>query len=207
MSSLTGSSAIHRVGEFTHSLRLDAVPADVRRQAALSLLDTIGCMVAGSATSDAGALLAAEGADAEGRSTVVGHARRLSPRAAARCNGYLGDIFELNDLTGGHASIATVAAAMTAAEVADASGRALLEAVTAGIEATTRIYNAVYPTLQEPRQKRHVADLGRERNRRGRRRRPAAAAGRVTSPGGAGHSGRPRRGGARARRWRGPRAR
>ena len=148
MSSVTGSFAIHRVGEFTHSLRLDAVPADVRRQAALSLLDTIGCMVAGSATSDAGALLAAEGADAEGRSTVVGHARRLSPRAAARCNGYLGDIFELNDLTGGHASIATVAAAMTAAEAADASGRALLEAVTAGIEATTRIYNAVYPTLK-----------------------------------------------------------
>ena len=139
------SSAIHRLGEFTHSLRLDAVPAEVRRQAALSPLDTVGCMVAGSATSDAWALLAA---DAEGRSTVVGHARRLNPRAAARCNGYLGDIFELNDLTGGHASIATVAAALTAAEVADASGRALLEAVTAGIEATTRIYNAVYPTLK-----------------------------------------------------------
>jgi 2-methylcitrate dehydratase PrpD len=126
VSSFTGSSAIHRMGEFTHSLRLDAVPADVRRQAALSLLDTIGCIVAGSETSDAGALLAAEGADAEGQSTVVGHARRLSPRAPARCNGYLGDIFELNDLTGGDASIATVAAAMTAAEISDASGRVCL---------------------------------------------------------------------------------
>jgi 2-methylcitrate dehydratase PrpD len=41
-----------------------------------------------------------------------------------------------------------VAAALTQAEAADASGRALLEAVTAGIEAATRIYNAVYPTLK-----------------------------------------------------------
>lgn len=32
--------------------------------------------------------------------------------------------------------------------MANASGRALLEAVTAGIEATTRVYNAVYPTLK-----------------------------------------------------------
>ena len=130
---LTPSTAIGRVAAFTHSLELEAVPGEVRRQAALSLLDTIGCMVAGSATSDARALLAAEGADAGFTGgagfTVVGCRQRLSPRAAARCNGYLGDIFELNDLTGGHASIATVAAALTAAEMANASGRALLEAV------------------------------------------------------------------------------
>jgi 2-methylcitrate dehydratase PrpD len=115
---LAPSTAIRLLAKFTHSLALDAVPGNVRHQAALSLLDTIGCMVAGSATSDARALLVAEGADdaggegftgGVGQSTVVGHRQRLSPRAAARCNGYLGDIFELNDLTGGHASIATVA--------------------------------------------------------------------------------------------------
>jgi hypothetical protein len=33
------------MGEFAQSLRLDAVPADVRRQAALSLLDTIGAII------------------------------------------------------------------------------------------------------------------------------------------------------------------
>jgi len=148
----SATSAIRRLGAFTHGLRLDTVPAEVRRQGALSLLDTIGCMVAGSATSDARLLLAAEGGGAAGaaggRSTVVGRRERLSQRAAARCNGYLGDIFELNDLTGGHASIATVAAALTAAEDANASGAALLEAVVAGIEATTRVYNAVYPTFK-----------------------------------------------------------
>ena len=145
---LTSSSAIRLLGDFTHGLRLASVPDDVRHQGALSLLDTIGCMVAGSAASDAAAVLAAEGADAAGQCTIVGSRRRVGARAAARCNGYLGDIFELNDLTGGHASIATVAAALAAAEVARASGRALLEAVVAGIEATTRIYNAVYPTFK-----------------------------------------------------------
>lgn len=159
---LAPSSAIRLLGEFTHGLRLADVPDEVRRQGALSLLDTLGCMVAGGATADARALLAAEGADgapglddghsagadAAGLSTVVGSRRQLGARAAARCNGYLGDIFELNDLTGGHASIASVAAALTAAEGARASGRALLEAVVAGIEATTRVYNAVYPTFK-----------------------------------------------------------
>jgi 2-methylcitrate dehydratase PrpD len=151
------SSAIRLLGEFTHGLRLADLPDDVRRQGALPLLDTVGCMIAGSATSDARALLAAEwaadaagldGADGAGQSTIVGSRRRLGLQAAARCNGYLGDIFELNDLTGGHASIATVAAALTAAEGARASGRALLEAVVAGIEATTRVYNAAYPTFK-----------------------------------------------------------
>lgn len=142
------AAAIWRLGAFTHGLRLDAVPAAVRRQGALSLLDTIGCMVAGSATSDAALLLAAEAGGVGGRGTVVGRRERLGPRATARCNGYLGDIFELNDLTGGHASIATVAAALAAAEDANASGAALLEAVVAGVEATTRVYNAVYPTFK-----------------------------------------------------------
>ena len=44
---LAPSTAIRLLAEFTHSLALDAVPGNVRRQAALSLLDTIGCMVAG----------------------------------------------------------------------------------------------------------------------------------------------------------------
>jgi hypothetical protein len=82
------SSAIRLLGEFTHGLRLADVPDEVRRQGALSLLDTIGCMVAGSATSDARALLAAEGAllaaaEVDGEGTARGRtARRRTTRSA-----------------------------------------------------------------------------------------------------------------------------
>ena len=72
----------------------------------------------------------------------------MQVREAARCNGYLGDIFELNDLTGGHASIGNVAAALALAEDLDATGAQLLTATIAGIEVSTRIYNALYPTLK-----------------------------------------------------------
>ena len=69
---LAPSSAIRLLGEFTHGLRLADVPGEVRRQGALSLLDTLGCMVAGSATADARALLAAESGDGAGADGAAG---------------------------------------------------------------------------------------------------------------------------------------
>lgn len=143
------ASAIYRLADFAGALSLDTMPAQIRRQGALSLLDTIGCMIAGSATADAALLLGAERSDgSSGRSTLIGTSVSAPAREAARCNGYFGDIFELNDLTGGHASIGNVAAALALAEEAGAAGPDLLVALIAGIEVTTRIYNALYPTLK-----------------------------------------------------------
>ncbi len=49
-STMTSSiSALHRLADFSHALDLATVPGQVRRQGALSLLDTLGCMLAGSA--------------------------------------------------------------------------------------------------------------------------------------------------------------
>ena len=56
-------SAIYRLADFARALSLDTMPAQIRRQGALSLLDTIGCMIAGSATADAALLLVAEKSD------------------------------------------------------------------------------------------------------------------------------------------------
>lgn len=106
-------------------------------------------MIAGSATADAELLLRAERASlTPGRCTVIGTGVSTGSREAARCNGYLGDIFELNDLTGGHASIGNVSAALALAEDVSASGADLLSATIAGIEVSTRIYNTLYPTLK-----------------------------------------------------------
>jgi len=135
----------HEAGGWT----LDAVPEVVREQARLCILDTVGCMIAGAATEEARLILACETPDGRtATATVAGTAERRSCEQAARINGYLGDVLELNDLIGGHASIGNVSAALALAESLDTCGAALLEAVIHGIEITTRVYSSVYPSLK-----------------------------------------------------------
>ena len=74
---------------------------------------------------------------------------RNSPvEAAARVNAYMGDIFELNDLIGGHASIGNVSALLALAESIGATGGQLVEAVVVGLEVTARVYNGYYPAMK-----------------------------------------------------------
>jgi len=144
------SSLLDSLADFTTSLELDRVPEQVRRQAGLCILDTIGCVLAGARSSEGVTLLEAEralgGSDPVAR--VLGHPEILPAEAAARVHGYWGDIYELNDLIGGHASIGNVAAALALVECSNGSGASLLKAVIAGIEVTSRIYASVYPKLK-----------------------------------------------------------
>lgn len=145
--------ALVRIARKAQGMALASAPEVVRRQAALCILDTIGCMLAGARTEEARMVLASESAVAEADGsrrgvTVAGHAERLPLLSAVRVNGYLGDVLELNDLIGGHASIGNVAAALAVAEAHGASGARLLEAVIRGIEVTSTVYNAVYPSLK-----------------------------------------------------------
>jgi 2-methylcitrate dehydratase PrpD len=118
-------------------------------QAGLCVLDTVACIVAGAATPEGAAMLAAEEAAGTGGAvTVLGSTTRLSAEAAARLHAYWGDIFELNDLIGGHAGIGIVPAVLAVAEQLGSPGKDVLVATVAGIEVASRIYDAVYPTLK-----------------------------------------------------------
>ncbi len=134
---------------YAAGIRIADVPEVVRRQAMLCILDTIGCSVAGARVDDWKPLMAAESAES-GRAdcTVIGTEKRLSADAAARVNAYMGDIFELNDLIGGHASIGNVTGIVAMAESLGVSGQALVEAVIVGIEVTARIYSGYYPGMK-----------------------------------------------------------
>lgn len=124
------------------------IPEAVRQQARLCILDTVGCILAGSRTEEAQLVLACEPESGDQIATVFGTAHRRGLRAAMRINGYLGDVLELNDLIGGHASIGNVSAALALAESQGSSGARVLEAVVRGIEVTTRVYESVYPSLR-----------------------------------------------------------
>lgn len=129
----------------------DSAPEVAVRQAALCILDTVGCMLAGTRTEEARLIQACEPANslADGSDvTVPGTGLRRPIAAAMQINGYHGDVLELNDLIGGHSSIGNVTASLALAEHVGASGEHLLTAVMRGIETTSRVYGAVYPTLK-----------------------------------------------------------
>lgn len=134
-----------QVAQFSHGIRLDAIPDAVRHQARLNILDTIGCIASGARLAESQQLLSAEvsrrGAQ---EATVFGSAERLPIEAATRVNAYMGDVFELNDLIGGHASIATVVPALALAESIGATGADLVEAVVAGVEVVCRVHGGFY---------------------------------------------------------------
>lgn len=137
------------LGRFAHRLDLEAVPAGVRSQAKLCILDTMGCVASGSDEEDAMAALRVERETSLlGEASVVCSDIKLSAEAATRVNAFMGDIFELNDFIGGHASIGNVTAAVALAEAVGASGKELLEAVIAGIEVTARVYSGFYAKMK-----------------------------------------------------------
>ncbi|MEQ9022949.1 MAG: MmgE/PrpD family protein, partial [Pseudomonadales bacterium] len=106
MQNTSQPTPIEQLANFVFDLAPAHIPDVVTKQARLCILDTLGCMIAGSQTKEARALLEVEHAShGKGDSTVAGSSRRLSSDAAARVNAYMGDIFELNDLISGHASI------------------------------------------------------------------------------------------------------
>lgn len=141
--------ALARLARDVDTMTVATIPPPVLRQAALCIIDTLGCIVAGTATAEAGLALRCEpDATVQPLVGVYGTAHRRSLRSALRINGYLGDVLELNDLIGGHASIGNVTACLAVAQVHGATGARLLEAVVRGIEATASVYAAVYPLLK-----------------------------------------------------------
>ena len=134
-----------QVAQFAHGIRLSAIPETVRRQARLNILDTIGCIASGARLSESQQLLSAEAARRGAHeATVFGSSDRLPIEAATRVNAYMGDVFELNDLIGGHASIATVVPALAMAESLGSTGAELVEAVVAGVEVVCRVHGGFY---------------------------------------------------------------
>src|SRR5690606_20747585 len=141
-------SALEHLALQAGGMSASTVPETVKRQARLCILDTVGCTLAGTRTEEAQMILTCEPGAGNEAASILGTAHRRALREAIRINGYLGDVLELNDLIGGHASIGNVCAALALGESQGSSGSRVLEAVVRGIEVTTRVYDAVYPTLR-----------------------------------------------------------
>ncbi|MBI2755551.1 MAG: MmgE/PrpD family protein [Chloroflexi bacterium] len=127
---------------FVAGLRLEDVPSRVRERAKDILLDSVGSAIAGhhgDETAQVTALARTIGASEE--STVIGGSG-LSAAGATLVNGYLMTAVTVCDVhrpTLCHVSPEVVPPALATAERLDVSGRALLLAIIAGLETTTRV--------------------------------------------------------------------
>lgn len=113
-----------------------------------SILDLIGCCVAGSGEAGPTAVAGwAHEASGDGPSTIIGTPLRASSALAALANGTAGHALDYDDVSMRmiHPSVNLVPAILGAGEPRHASGRAFLDAYVAGFEVQARICRELNP--------------------------------------------------------------
>ena len=134
--------AARLLAEWAARLRPDDIPVTVRENAALRVLDTLGCALAGAREDHVPALLALLERSGEGPCTVVGSALTSGPAPAALVNGAMAHGLDFDDTHADsvcHASAVLVPTVLALVESEHLTGRAALTALVAGYEAMIRI--------------------------------------------------------------------
>lgn len=151
---LSRGPLLRPLADWAIGLTYDRIPAEILRQARLSLLDTVGCMVAGSTQPHSRQLLTAERGihPGDGVATVAAGGGRMSVPSAAKLNSAYASVLELDDNTAGHASLVTVPVGLAMAESRHRSGRDLLTSMVAAYEVIGRVLDTTFDTLKPYRE-------------------------------------------------------
>src|SRR5713226_5640573 len=137
------------LAEFITKSRLEDCPEAALHGARRAILDCLGVMLAGSI--EPAARILQQVAQAEGGlplATVVGTGRRTGAVWAALCNGTAAHALDFDDTNFammGHPSAPVLSAALAAAELALADGRALVHAFLLGFEVETTLAEVINP--------------------------------------------------------------
>ena len=134
---------LDQLSTFASGLRLEDLDETTVQAAKHVVLDTIGAVIAGSRLAEnANFARLAKILGPGGASTLMGHGGMVQAPYAALVNATAGVGLEMDEgtrLGGGHPSIHVTPAAIAVAEEGHATGKALLEAIIAGYEITSRI--------------------------------------------------------------------
>jgi len=123
-------------------------PPPARAAAVRAFLDTIGVMLAGASEPAARIVQRVAAADGPGVCHILGTAQTASAEHAALANGTAAHAHDFDDMcfvSLAHPSAPLVAAALAAGEIAEAPGRALLDAYIVGFEIEGRLGRAMNP--------------------------------------------------------------
>ncbi|MGH3069580.1 MAG: MmgE/PrpD family protein [Streptosporangiaceae bacterium] len=136
-----------KLAQFAHGLHRDQIAEPAAGHAALLILDAVGCALAGWAGEETPQVLrVARGLGGPGEYTIIGDAGPASLIGAVMANAYLTTAVTCCDVyTPAHCHLTpeVVPAALAVAEKRRVSGPALLTAVTAGLEVTSRLLRAI----------------------------------------------------------------
>ena len=145
---MTGATLAEQLADLGRRTLDEGAPAEVRASVRQRILDIIGLQAAAlELPSSRSALGFATAQGGPGQANVVGDPRPAPAVWAAFANGVLAHTLDFDDThlpSILHPSASVVPAAMAAAEHAEASGEALLDAVAVGIETTVRLGVAGY---------------------------------------------------------------
>ena len=140
-------SVARRYARFVLGLALDQVPPPVAAKAISLTLDTLGSCLASSREDFGRAVLqAAERLGGPQESTLIGTKARAGAASAALANATLAHGLDFDDTREDaivHTGCVAVTTALAVGEALDASGRAVLEAMIAGVEVMCRVGLAV----------------------------------------------------------------
>lgn len=138
------------LGRFAAGLRFSGIPREGVERAKASILDAIGCTLAGATTHEAEPVRRMAQADGGAPvSAVLGTDLRLPPAAAAIVNATAGHALDYDDSSPpmiGHPSAVLSAALLALGEREAASGEALVTAYVAGLEAAARLGRHLNPS-------------------------------------------------------------
>ena len=119
-----------------------APPSRARERAAIAVTDTVGVALAGASEPAARIVRSTITSESRGNCRILGTAERASASEAASANGVAIHALDFDDMcfvSMAHPSCALVPAALGSAELADASGRAVLDAYIVGFELECRL--------------------------------------------------------------------
>jgi 2-methylcitrate dehydratase PrpD len=130
-------------------VRWDEVPGDVRHEAARALVNYLGCALGGSGDEAVDtAIRALAPFSGPATSAILGRPERLDPLHAALMNGISSHVEDFDDTTPQnyiHPSSPVASALFAYASANAVSGRDFVHAFVLGVEAESRVGNAVYP--------------------------------------------------------------
>jgi 2-methylcitrate dehydratase PrpD len=138
-----------KLARYVVNAKRDEIPGPVRKEAARTLLNWVGCAVGGSRheTVDI-AIRALSPFSGPAQSTVLGRKERLDVLHTSLMNGISSHIFDFDDThlrTIVHPAGPVASAILALSEYRPVSGADFLHALILGVEAECRIANAVYP--------------------------------------------------------------
>jgi 2-methylcitrate dehydratase PrpD len=180
------TATTRQLAEFVTSLSYDALPAEVRERAKALALDLTGIMLRARNDAESTPAMVAAASRlgmANGVCTVVGDPAGYAPPGAAMLNGTLAHSLDFDDTHAPgslHPSAPIVPAALAAAEMTGADGKALIAAIIAGYEVQIRLSLALDPAAHYDRGFHPTATCGAFG--------AAAAAGRLLGLDAAGHA-------------------